>query len=65
MTYHSKSLDIDTVEYIINMLKQEWYDLNNMATLVDETPRDIGIRLGKKCQIIKTINDLSNQKRYL
>ena len=47
------------------MLKQEWYDLNNMAALVNETPRDIGIRLGKKCQIIKTINDLSNQKRYL
>lgn len=64
MTCPSKSLDVDTVEYIINMLKQEWYTLNNLTTSLDETPRDIGLRVGKKCQLIKTINDLENQIRF-
>ena len=47
------------------MLQQEWYDLNNMVLPADETPRDIGLRVGKKCQLIKTINDLTNQKKFL
>lgn len=64
MTYRSKPLDVDTIDYIIKMLKQEWYDLNNMAVPVDETPRDIGLRVGKKCQLIKTINDLENQRKF-
>jgi len=36
----------------IKLLQQQWYDLNNEPAVADESPRDIGIRVGKKGEII-------------
>ncbi len=36
----------------LNILRQEWYDLNNLPSVADESPRDIGLRVGKKGEII-------------
>jgi hypothetical protein len=36
----------------LNILRQEWYDLNNLPSVTDESPRDIGLRVGKKGEII-------------
>ena len=46
------------VEEHINLLKQEWYALNNAPEVENETPRDIGIRLGRKGEIISLIGKI-------
>jgi hypothetical protein len=46
------------VEDTINILKQEWYDLNNTAKVEGETPRDIGMRVGAKSQTIRLIHKI-------
>ena len=40
------------IEDLLTLLQQEWYDLNNLAPVPDESPRDIGLRVGKKGEII-------------
>lgn len=40
------------VQEHIKLLKQEWYDLNSAADVEDESPRDIGLRVGRKSEII-------------
>jgi hypothetical protein len=35
----------------VNILRQEWYDLNNAPEVEGETPRDIGIRVGRKSEV--------------
>ena len=42
----------------INLLQQEWYDLNNAPEVENESPRDIGIRVGKKSEVISLMNKI-------
>jgi hypothetical protein len=44
----------------INLLRQEWYDLNNAPRTENEIPRDVGIRVGRKTEVISLINKISN-----
>ena len=43
------------VEECIDILRQEWYTLNNAPKVEGETPRDVGIRVGQKSELIKMI----------
>lgn len=40
------------------VIQQEWYDLNNADTPDNETPRQCGIRLGKKSECIVLIEKI-------
>ena len=42
----------------VNLLKQEWYDLNNLPSITGESPRDVGLRVGKKGQVIVLIEKI-------
>lgn len=44
----------------INLLRQEWYDLNNAPKEENETPRDVGLRVGRKAEVVALINKISN-----
>jgi len=44
------------VKECIKQCNQEWYDLNNAAPVENELPRDIGIRVGQKNGVLKSIN---------
>lgn len=50
------------VKDVVNLMQQEWYDLNNIETQPTDTPRDIGLRVGAKGEIIKLIHKI--QKHY-
>ena len=53
------TLDRTTLEFVIKCLREDWYALNDIEhTSESESPRDLGIRLGRKMQLIKTINAL-------
>lgn len=61
MTYLSETstLDRTTLEFVIKCLKNDWYVLNDIEHIPEsESPRDLGIRLGRKMQLIQTINEL-------
>lgn len=40
------------VQEHVNLLRQEWYDLNNAKIPDDETNRDVGYRAGRKAEVI-------------
>lgn len=40
------------IEDVVKIMKQEWYEWNNAPKVADETPRDIGLRVGAKGQTI-------------
>jgi hypothetical protein len=42
----------------INLLRQEWYDLNNAKTSDSETLRDIGYRVGRKAEVIALMDKI-------
>ncbi|CAB4129903.1 hypothetical protein UFOVP116_171 [uncultured Caudovirales phage] len=44
------------VQECVNQCRQEWYDLNNAVPKENETLRDIGIRVGQKNGVLKTIS---------
>ena len=44
------------VQECVNQCRREWYDLNNAAPKENETLRDIGIRVGQKNGVLKTIS---------
>lgn len=44
----------------VELLKQRWYTLNNAAPENNETPRDIGMRVGQKAEVAHCIHLLSN-----
>ena len=46
------------VQDTVTILRQEWYDLNNIETKPSDTPRDIGIRVGAKGEIIKLMHKI-------
>jgi hypothetical protein len=42
----------------INILRQEWYALNNAPAVKDESARDVAIRVGRKTEIIVLIEKI-------
>lgn len=46
------------VQNTVDLLRQEWYDLNNAETQPGESPRSIGYRNGRKIEIIKLIEKI-------
>lgn len=38
------------IEDVIDIIKKEWYTLNDIKTTEVDTARDVGFRLGKKTQ---------------
>ena len=67
MTFHS-SLDKPTLDLIVNMLRKEWYTLNAqdaVARLQNESARDVGLRVGRKSQLTKTISDIAGLRDNL
>lgn len=49
------------VQDCVNELRQEWYVLNDLKPNPDETPRDIGLRVGRKSELIYAIHLLSER----
>ena len=47
------------VQECVNQCRQEWYDLNNADPKENETSRDIGIRVGQKNGVLKTISRIN------
>lgn len=35
----------------IDLLRNEWYELNNLPEVEGESPRDIGLRVGRKTEV--------------
>ena len=67
MTFPSK-LDKPTLDLIVNMLRREWYTLNDLdaaARLQNESARDVGLRVGRKSQLTKTISDIDGLRDNL
>lgn len=46
------------VQNTVDLLRQEWYDLNNTETQPGESARSIGYRNGRKIEIIKLIEKI-------
>lgn len=40
------------------LLQQEWYDINNAPICDDESSRDVGIRVGKKGEVITLMHKI-------
>jgi hypothetical protein len=49
------------VEDLLKLLQQEWYDLNNLAPVEGESPRDIGLRVGRKSEILALMGKIKKQ----
>ena len=66
MTFPS-SLDKPTLDLVVNMLRKEWYTLNaqDAARLQNESARDVGLRVGRKSQLTKTISDIAGLRDSL
>lgn len=58
MTYPT-DLDKKTLEFVRDMLRNEWYVVNDTIPPDNETPRDIGLRVGRKTQLNKNIYEIS------
>ena len=43
----------------IKLLQQEWYDLNNAPPVEGESVRDVGIRVGRKSEVIALMSKVS------
>ena len=55
--YKEKFADMLIAE-TIKVMQQEWYDLNNTPAVENESPRDIGIRVGKKGEVISLMHKI-------
>ena len=40
------------VNEVLNILRQEWYDINNVEPVENENPRDVGFRVGRKTELV-------------
>ena len=47
------------IQECVAQCRQEWYDLNNADPKENETSRDIGIRVGQKNGVLKTISRIT------
>ena len=43
----------------INLLIQEWYDLNNVPETENETPHNVGLALGRKTEVSVLMTKIS------
>jgi len=43
----------------IKLLQQEWYDRNNAPPVEGESARDVGIRVGRKSEVIALMSKVS------
>lgn len=57
---YSEHLIALTANKIINILGAEWYTLNNEEEFPGEGPREIGIRVGKKGELIVMMEKIKN-----
>lgn len=48
------------VQETTNLLQQEWYNLNNAPEVENESPRDVGYRVGRKSEIITLMGKIKN-----
>lgn len=64
MIYPS-NLDKKTLEFIRDMLRNEWFALNDADKPQDETPRDIGLRVGRKTQLNKNLHEIAELAKSL
>ena len=48
------------IKECVAQCRQEWYDLNNAESKENETSRDIGIRVGQKNGVLKTISRIKD-----
>jgi hypothetical protein len=55
--YNQKFAEL-IVQENVDLLRKEWYALNNQETPENETPRELGIRLGKKTELITMIHKI-------
>lgn len=46
------------IQDAINMMRQEWYTLNNLPKVENESPRDVGLRVGRKGEIISLMEKI-------
>lgn len=70
MTYLSETIALDkpTLDFIVNTLRKEWYalnDLDDVARSQNESARDVGLRVGRKSQLNKTIRDIATLRDAL
>ena len=49
------------IQDTIDLMRKEWYDLNNQPKVENESPRDIGLRVGRKSEIITLMEKIKNQ----
>jgi hypothetical protein len=47
------------IQDTIKLLQQEWYDLNNAPPVEGESARDVGIRVGRKSEVIALMSKVS------
>lgn len=48
----------------LDILRQEWYDLNNSEPVPEESPRDVGLRVGRKTEIVTLIDKVKKHWSY-
>jgi hypothetical protein len=47
------------IQDTIKLLQQEWYDLNNAPPVEGESARDVGLRVGRKSEVIALMSKVS------
>jgi hypothetical protein len=43
----------------VRVVRDRWYELNNAAAVAGESPRDVGIRVGRKNELILLMHTLN------
>jgi hypothetical protein len=46
-------------EEAVGVARDRWYELNNAPAVADESPRDVGIRVGRKIELIRLMTELN------
>jgi hypothetical protein len=46
-------------EEAVRVVRDRWYELNNTPAVADESPRDVGMRVGRKTELIQVMHTLN------
>lgn len=46
-------------EEAVRVARDRWYELNNQPAVAGESPRDVGIRVGRKMELIQIMHTLN------
>lgn len=46
-------------EEAVRVARDRWYELNNAPVVAEESPRDVGIRVGRKMELIRLMTELN------